>query len=80
MKKALLITALLFSITLTAQEKKCKGTTKAGQPCKSIMVSKSGYCRAHDPNAIHCAGTTASGKPCGMIVKSKGEKCRIHTK
>jgi hypothetical protein len=25
----------------------CKGTTKAGTPCKHIVVYANGYCRAH---------------------------------
>lgn len=78
MKKLLFISALALSIGAMAQNKPCKGTTKAGNPCKSVMVSKTGFCRSHDPNAIKCAAINASGKPCGMTVKVNGEKCRFH--
>lgn len=49
MKSVLTIALLLAGLTAFAGEP-CKGTTKAGNPCKSKFVSKSGYCRAHDPN------------------------------
>ncbi len=78
--KKLLLPFLLLSLSVVGQEKTCKGTTKAGKPCKSAIVSKSGFCRSHDPQAIKCAGTNAAGKPCGMTVKTKGDKCRFHAK
>ena len=54
MKKFFFIAALFLSVSATAQPP-CKGTTKAGQPCKSIIVNKeSGYCNAHNPNRAKC--------------------------
>jgi hypothetical protein len=53
----------------------CKGITKAGTPCKSVIVSKAGYCRIHNPDAKHCPHVV-KGKQCGMI--TDGSKCRFH--
>jgi hypothetical protein len=76
------IFSLLMSLSLAsfAQDKPaCKGTTKKGQPCKSVIVSKkTGYCNSHNPNAVKCSSLTSSKKPCGMTVKAAGLKCRFH--
>ena len=74
---------LTFISQANAQEppkevKTCQGTTKAKEPCKSVIIMKSGYCASHDPNAIKCAGKNAAGKNCGMTVKEKGLFCRHH--
>jgi hypothetical protein len=67
----IIFTLLLITVALKAQ---CKGTTKAGKPCRSAFVNKTtGYCRLHDPKAIHCAHTG-----CHMIVKAQGSYCRFH--
>lgn len=28
----------------------CKGTTKAGNPCRAVVVHENGFCRAHGGN------------------------------
>ena len=79
MKKLFLAVAIFATATLTAQQRPtCKGTTKAGQSCKSTIILKTGFCRAHDPNTPKCKATTTSGKPCQMTVKATGERCRHH--
>lgn len=46
----------------------CRGTTKAGAPCRSQFVGASGYCLTHDPEktaearAIRQAGGRATSK------------------
>lgn len=63
-------------ILLLALQVPCKGITKKGEPCKSTFVNKqTGYCRQHDPKAIHCL------KPgCGNIVKEQNTYCKWHKK
>lgn len=78
MKHLLMIILLITGLSAFSQGKHCQGITKKGQPCKSIMVDSSGYCRLHNPHAKHCAGTNAKGKPCGMIVKDGETYCRFH--
>ena len=77
----LLLTVITLSISSYAQRTPCKGTTKAGKPCKSIIVdSKTGYCNAHNPNRVHCSGKTKAGKPCMMVVGKDSSTCRLHSK
>jgi hypothetical protein len=82
MKKIIILAAaLLISAAVNAQRITCKGTTKAGQPCQSTIVSKAtGYCRAHDPAALRCGFIKPDGQPCKMVVSLKGELCRFHKK
>jgi len=78
MKKFFFIAALFLSISATAQPL-CKGTTKAGQPCKSIIVNKeSGYCNAHNPNRAKCESKNAKGGQCGMPPLKGQHYCRMH--
>src|SRR5919202_1253775 len=35
---------------MAAERRRCKGTTKAGQPCTFPMASESGFCYTHDPD------------------------------
>ena len=44
--------------------KRCKGTTKSGQGCRSWAVKMSDYCQAHDPGlaAQRAAWRSAGGK------------------
>jgi hypothetical protein len=87
MKKLLsLVVLVMFSLTtVIAQDKpdqrlQCKGKTKAGDACKSTIVSKkTGYCNAHDPNRPHCTGKNSKGEPCGMIVSKGKTTCRFHS-
>lgn len=74
-----LLIIMLPLFALAGEPVKCKGTTKAGAPCKSIMVNKAtGYCRAHDPSAHRCGAPTSTGKPCQMVTKEG--LCRFHAK
>ena len=83
LKIALILTALLIALTsliLTAGPRpKCKGLTVKNLPCKSIMVNKAGFCRAHDPKAVRCGALKSDKKPCKMIVSKAGQKCRYHS-
>lgn len=56
----------------------CKGITVKGQPCKSTMIMKDGYCRMHSPNTPRCGALTSAKKPCRMVVSKEGDKCRFH--
>jgi hypothetical protein len=84
----LLMSFMVFGIVSQAQTNppaklhanKCLGTTKAGQPCKSTIIMKDGYCRSHSPNTPKCGATTSAGKPCKMAVEKAGDKCRFHSK
>ena len=79
MKNLLFIAALFLSVTATAQPP-CKGTTKAGQPCKSIIVNKeSGYCNAHNPSRAKCESKNAKGGQCGMPPLKGQHYCRMHS-
>ena len=80
--KKLLIAAMLIVFTATAQNepKVCKGTTTAGNACKSTIVMADGYCRVHSPLTPRCGATTSKGTPCKMAVKTVGQKCKRHTK
>lgn len=72
------ILLLLVALSLNNQTP-CKGTTKTGKPCQSVIVSKeTGYCNAHDPNREKCHSLNAQGKPCGMIPLKDGQFCRVH--
>jgi len=81
MKKSIVLLAFsVLSLASVAAIVPCKGKTKAGQPCKSVMVSKAtGYCHSHSPNSVKCGAATAKGG-CAMIVKVSGSKCRFHAK
>jgi hypothetical protein len=77
----LLLTVITLSISSYAKPTPCKGTTKAGVACKSIIVdSKTGYCNAHNPNRVHCSGKTKAGKACMMTVSKGSTTCRLHGK
>jgi hypothetical protein len=79
MKKLLLLSAIvLVTAAAQAQRPTCKGTTKAGQPCKSTIVLKSGYCRSHDPNQPKCAFIKADKTRCKIAVNKAGELCHVH--
>lgn len=75
-----LLLVVSFSLSSYSQTKTpCKGKTKAGAACKSVMVNKAtGYCFSHDPITAKCGTLTTSGKPCQVPVKVKGSKCRFH--
>jgi hypothetical protein len=78
MKKAIFALALLLSMSAIAGNPPCKGTTKSGQPCRSTIVSKEGYCGHHNPNGNKCGAATSKGQPCKVLVKEAGQKCRFH--
>jgi hypothetical protein len=80
MKKVLTAIAVtLVSIAASAQSAHCKGITKTGQPCHSIMVNKAtGYCRMHDPAALHCSFIKKDGTQCKMVIKQGESLCRFH--
>lgn len=82
MKKILVIIMLLAAGAVSAQERPtCKGKTKSGNACKSVIVSKkTGYCNAHDPNREKCSAKNSTGKPCGMVPLKNSDKCRFHNK
>lgn len=74
MRRILLLLLLCaMSIPSLAQDKRCKGIKKNGESCKSVFVTKEGWCRVHNPNAIRCAKDS-----CKMVVKIKGDYCRFH--
>jgi hypothetical protein len=78
MKNLFFIAALFVSLYATAQPP-CKGTTKAGQPCKSIIVNKeTGYCNAHNPNRLKCEAKNSKGEQCGMPPIKGEHLCRVH--
>lgn len=68
------IIALVIATTMSLTP--CKGVTKKGDPCKSVIVNKEGYCRLHDPSAKRCPHVSDKGKPCGNI--TGGKLCRFH--
>lgn len=79
MKKIILFAALAITLAAAAQQRPtCKGTTTKGQPCKSTIVLKDGYCRLHSPSTPRCGATTSKGQPCRMVVATKGQKCKHH--
>ena len=80
MKKLLFGLMLLVTVSANAQTTpQCKGKTKSGVACKSVIVSKeTGYCNAHNPNRVKCTGKTTSGKPCQMVVLKDQKVCRFH--
>jgi len=81
MKQLLLILSVVFISLSALANTPCKGVTKAGKPCKSVIVdAKTGYCNAHNPNKVHCTGKTANGKPCNMSVMKGATACRFHIK
>jgi len=68
---------MLSGMIASAQDH-CKGVTKKGEPCKSVIGLKNGYCRVHDPATPRCGAKTAAGKPCRMPVDKLGDRCRFH--
>lgn len=75
----LIIIAICLCLSLTSQSApNCKGTTKKKEPCKSTIVMKDGFCRAHSPATPKCAGVKRDKKPCGMSVNKQGDFCRFH--
>ena len=78
-----IITMLFMVIAMNTQAqtdkpKQCLGKTTKGEPCKSTIILKDGYCRVHSPNTARCGAMTTSGKPCRMPVNKAGDKCRFH--
>ena len=79
--KKILIACVLLTTLAQAQTRHCKGVTSKGVPCKSIMVMKDGYCRAHSPSAIHCTYIKKNGERCKMVLKTgEGTLCKFHRK
>jgi hypothetical protein len=58
----------------------CKGTTKKGEPCKSAILMKDGYCRMHSPASEHCTFIKKNGERCRMVVGKEQQYCRFHAK
>jgi len=85
MKKLILMLFLLITVSIVAQTNlptpvyTCMGITKAGNACKMKVDKPGGYCRFHNPNAIHCAGTKKDGTPCKMQVTKQGDYCHYHS-
>jgi hypothetical protein len=84
MKQLALIICTLLTVTMygqTDQPLTCKGTTKSGKPCTSVIVSKkTGFCNAHNPNRPKCSAKNVKGEPCGMVPLKDTNLCRMHTK
>lgn len=80
MKKMILLAALALTLGAAAQSPTCKGTTSKGQPCRSSILLKDGYCRMHSPSTPRCGAKTSTGKPCRMVVAAAGQKCKHHSK
>lgn len=78
MKKFLVMCLIAFSAMAQQEPKVCKANTTKGEPCKSIIVMKDGYCRAHSPLTPRCGAPTSKGEPCKMMVKEQGLKCKHH--
>lgn len=79
MRKIITAVLLLVAVSSYAQTTPCKGKTKSGKACSSVIVSKqTGYCNAHNPNRVKCTGKTTSGKPCQMVVLKESNVCRFH--
>lgn len=79
MKQILLALILLVTVSGFAQTTPCKGKSKSGKPCRSVIVSKeTGYCNAHNPNRVKCTGKTTTGKPCQMVCLKDQTVCRFH--
>lgn len=80
MFKTIMISVLMLVASVSyAQTTPCKGKTKSGAACKSVIVSKStGFCNAHNPNRTKCAGKTTAGKPCQMVCLKDTNVCRMH--
>jgi len=78
-KNILLALMLLVTVSGFAQTAPCKGKTKSGTTCKSVIVDKkTGYCNAHNPNRVKCTGKTTSGKPCQIVCLKDKTVCRFH--
>lgn len=80
MFKSVIIAVLMLVASVSlAQTTPCKGKTKSGAPCKSVIVDKKiGFCNAHNPNRVKCTGKTSTGKPCQMVCLKDKSVCRIH--
>ena len=81
MKRIILTTLIMVmvGVEVLAQPKpSCKGITLKSIPCKSTFVDSTGYCKAHNPNAIRCGQPTKGGTPCKMKVKKSGDRCQHH--
>lgn len=75
-----IVLLVLSSISVLAGDPiKCKGKTKAGEECRSTIVSKStGYCHSHDPNRAKCKSKNSKNQPCGVAPIKGQEFCRHH--
>ena len=79
LKTILLVVVMALTAPTMAQDKTpCKGITKKNEPCKASAMANTGYCRFHDPNAVHCGAPTAKKQPCKMVVAAVGAKCWRH--
>lgn len=78
---ALIICTLLTVVVYGQTELRCKGVTKSGKPCTSVIVNKkTGFCNAHNPNRPKCSAKNVKGEPCGMLPIKGTILCRMHTK
>lgn len=81
-KLAFILYTLLTVAVVYAQDKqplKCKGTTKSGKACTSVIVSKkTGFCNAHNPDRAKCSAKNVKGEACGMVPLKDSSVCRIH--
>lgn len=76
---ALMLLVTVSGFAQTSTPNMCKGKTKVGTPCRSVIVSKeTGYCNAHNPSRVKCKGKTTSGKPCQMVCLKDQAVCRLH--
>jgi hypothetical protein len=79
MKKTIISLALI-GLSLYSFANVCKGVTKNGQPCKSTIVGKNGYCNAHNVDAQTCAFIKKNGQRCKVKVKQGQALCHFHNK
>jgi hypothetical protein len=69
-------------IGTTAARRTCKGTTKAGNPCRSTLVLGDGYCAVHSPSKpfdlveLGRAGGIASGEVRRALANTARERLR----
>jgi hypothetical protein len=60
-------------------KRSCKGTTKAGKPCKAHPLTGKDYCSAHDPSAPDGTrfGSPSQASEAGKLGGAAGRKPRV---
>jgi hypothetical protein len=87
MKKAVIMAAMLASVSGLAQDKmQCTATTKAGNQCKTTAWNNSTLCWRHNPEYVKkdanptviCSGTTKANESCKQKTSHPSGMCYHH--